>query len=205
RVHDYYVKKYGPKSQQVKDCGGGFRFEPHVAERIFDEMLQEAKVPVLFEQRLAKVALEGGAIRSLTTHAGLQVSARVFIDASYEGDLMAQAKVSYTVGREAREKYGESIAGVQKFSPAHQWPVKLSPFDAGKTLLPLIQAEPASPPGGGDRKMQAYNFRLCMTQDPERRLPFPKPANYDPARFGLLARYLEKRPDVKVGQLMNPV
>jgi FAD dependent oxidoreductase len=205
RVHDYYVKKYGAKSQQVKDCGGGFRFEPHVAERIFVEMLQEGKVPVLFDQRLAKIVMEGKSIRSLTTQTGLKVSAKVFIDASYEGDLMARAKVSYTVGREGREKYDESIAGVQKFSPAHQWPVKLSPIAAGKKLLPLIQSEPPGPPGGGDRKTQAYNFRLCMTQDPGQRVPFPKPANYDPARYELLARYLEKRPDVKVGQLINPV
>src|SRR6266700_1057193 len=130
RVHAHYVMKYGPKSQQVKDCAGGFRFEPHVAERIFDELLQEAKVPVLFGQRLAKITMEGSSIRSLTTHTGVQVSAKVFIDASYEGDLMAQAKVSYTIGREGREKYNESIAGVQKFSPAHQWPVKLSPFES---------------------------------------------------------------------------
>lgn len=205
RVKAHYVKKYGPKSQQVKDCAGGFRFEPHVAEKIFREMLQEAKVTVLFEERLAKVTMEGSVIRAVTMTSGLEVHAKMFIDASYEGDLMAKAKVSYTVGREGANEFNESIAGVQKHSAAHQWPVKVSPFIDGKKLLPLIQSEPAGAAGGGDRKVQAYNFRLCMTQDPRQRLPFPKPANYDPARYELLARYLEKRPDVKVGQLMNPV
>ena len=205
RVKGYYIQKYGMSSAQVKDCAGGFRFEPHVAERVLHDMLQEAKVAVLFEQPLAKVTMDGVAIRSVTMRSGLQVNAKVFIDASYEGDVMAKAKVSYTVGREASDKYHESIAGVQKHSPAHQWPVKISPFREGKSLLPLVQSEPTCPPGSGDRKTQAYNFRLCMTQDPQLRVPFPKPANYDPARFELLARYLAKRPDVKVGQLMNPV
>lgn len=205
RVQAYYLKKYGPKSQQVKDCAGGFRFEPHVAEKIFHEMLQETKVPVLFEERLDKATMEGLAIRAITMKSGLQVQAKMFIDASYEGDLMAKAKVGYAVGREGADEFNESIAGVQKHSAAHQWPVKVSPFADGKKLLPLIQSEPAGRPGSGDRKVQAYNFRLCMTQEPPQRVPFPKPANYDPARYELLARYLAKRPDVKVGQLMNPV
>ncbi len=207
RVQAYYTKKYGPKSQQVKDCAGGFRFEPHVAERIFHEMLREAKAPILFEQRLAQVTMGGAVIQSITLKSGLRVSARMYIDASYGGDLMAKAKVSYTVGREAAKEFNESIAGVQKYSPAHQWPVKVSPFveGEGKKLLPLIQSASAGEPGSGDRKVQAYNFRLCMTRDPQERVPFPKPANYDPARYELLARYLAKRPDVKVGQLMNPV
>lgn len=203
RVRDYYVDKYGPKSQQVKDCTGGFRFEPHVAEHVFREML--LKTPVHFGQRLDRVGMAGSRVTSITMESGLTVHAQVFIDVSYEGDLLAKARVSYTVGREGRDKYDEALAGVQQFSPAHQWPVKVSPFARGKLLLPLVQAEPPGAPGSGDRKVQAYNFRLCMTRDPKQRLPFPKPKNYDPARFELLARYLEARPDVKVGQLMNPV
>jgi hypothetical protein len=205
RVREHYVKKYGPKSQQVKDSSGGFRFEPHVAELIFNEMLKEARVPVHFEQRLANVKMDGKTIASITMKSGLTANAKAFIDAGYEGDLMAKAKVRYATGREGQDQYGESIAGVQKFSPAHQWPVKVSPFLDGKKLLPLVQAEPAGEPGSGDNKTQAYNFRMCMTQDAVQRVAFPKPKNYDPARYELLARYLEKRPDVKVGQLMNPV
>src|SRR5262245_40065308 len=120
RVQAYYLAKYGPKSQQAKDAAGGFRFEPHVAEKIFHDMIGEAKVLVLFDQRLSKAAMEARSIRSITMQSGLQVHAAVFIDASYEGDLMAMAKVSYAIGREGRDQYGESIAGVQKHSPAHQ-------------------------------------------------------------------------------------
>ncbi|MCI0638834.1 MAG: FAD-dependent oxidoreductase [Gemmataceae bacterium] len=210
RVRDYYLKKYGPKSDQAKDCLDGFRFEPHVAELVFREMLKEANVTVLFDQRLSRVVLVEGKIKTMDVenNAGVpsaRVSAKMFIDASYEGDLMAKAKVSYVIGREGRAQYGESLAGVQKHSAAHQWPVKVSPFADGKTLLPLIQADPPGEPGQADKKTQAYNFRLCMTQRQDQRLPWPKPANYDPKRYELLARYLEKRPDVKVGQLMNPV
>jgi hypothetical protein len=220
RVRAYYTDKYGSKSQQVKDCAGGFRFEPHVAELIFKQMLKEAKVSVTYERKLGGVRLDAGASRisqitttvvlsksksgiSEATH--LNFDAKVFIDASYEGDLLAKAKVTYRIGREAKSEFNESIAGVQKYSPAHQWPVKVSPFTDGRKLLPFVQADPPGEPGAGDKKVQAYNFRLCMTQDPKQRLPFPKPANYDPKRYELLARYVQAKPDLKVGKLMNPV
>jgi hypothetical protein len=210
RVRDYYLKKYGPKSAQVKDCSDGFRFEPHVAEHILKEMIKEAKVPVVFNRRLHSVSMDGKRLTSIYCDAGRDLAgdgfaAQVFIDASYEGDLMAKARVSYTVGREGRDKYHESLAGVQKFSQFHQWPLKISPFDENKNLLPFIQPGAAGEPGAGDKKIQAYNFRLCMTQRDDLRLPWPKPDNYDAKRYELLARYLAKRPDVKVGQLMNPV
>jgi hypothetical protein len=204
RVRDYYTKKYGAGSEQVKDCADGFRFEPHVAELVFNDMLKEQKIKVLLGSPLERVFLKDSKITQVQTQAALIV-AKVYVDAGYEGDLMAQAKVSYTVGREGRDHYKESLAGVQKYSPAHQWLVKVSPFLEGKALLPLIQAGPLGEPGAGDKKVQAYNFRLCMTQRADRKVPWPKPPNYDARRFELLARYLEKRPDVKVGQLMNPV
>ena len=221
RVRDYYLKKYGPKSEQLKDCAGGFRFEPHVAELVFKEMLQEAKVAVLYERRLATPRFpEKGPlhITEIVTVGPIDkpkpdnpvitetiVFGKVFIDASYEGDLMAKSKVTYRIGREAKSEFNESIAGVQKFSPAHQWPVKVSPFVDGKKLLPFVQADPPGEPGAGDRKTQAYNFRMCMTQRADQRIAWPKPANYDPNRYELLARYLQARPDLKVGKLMNPV
>jgi hypothetical protein len=210
RVRDYYVKKYGPGSPQVKDCSDGFHFEPHVAEQIFKEMLQEAKVEVLFEQRrLLTVSKTGPRIDFIVTNDGRtfiyhQSSAGVFIDASYEGDLMAKAKVSYTVGREGRDQYKESLAGIQARSPAHQWPVPVSPW-MGDKLLPFVQPGPAGEAGAADKKTQAYNFRLCMTQRKDNQVPFPKPANYDPNQYELLARYLAKKPGLKVGQLLNPV
>lgn len=205
RVRNYYAKKYGPDSKQVKDCGGGFRFEPNVAEAVFQEMIAETKVPVLFGQRLDQVQKQGKRIERITLESGLTVEAAMFIDASYEGDLMARAKVTYTLGREGKDEFNESIAGVQKYSAAHQWPVKLSPYLEGKTLLPLIQKEPQGEPGAGDKKIQAYNFRLCMTQRADLKLPWPRPATYDPKRFELVARYVAKRPEVTIRQLSNPV
>ncbi len=211
RVREYYIQKYGQDSPQVKDCSDGFRFEPHLAELIFKEMLKEAKVKVLFGQnRLDAVVKNGSRIdHILTRQADSQVQNRavapVFIDASYEGDLLAKAGVKYTLGREGRDQYQESIAGVQQYSKYHQFAVKVPAFDDQKKLLPFIQSEPMGSAGSGDRKIQAYNFRLCLTKKPELRLPFPKPAHYDPKRFALLARYLALKPDLKVGQLMNPV
>jgi hypothetical protein len=185
RVRDYYVKKYGEKAPQVRDCTDGFRPEPHVAELIFLEMLRQARVPVVFDSPLP-----------------LRSKGRIFVDATYEGDLLAKS-AKYAVGREPGEQYGESLAGVQAHSKYHQWPVAVSPFDGGK-LLPFVQPGPAGEPGAGDRKVQAYNFRLCLTQNGDR-LPFPKPANYDPGKYELLARYLAKRSQTRVGELMHPV
>jgi hypothetical protein len=210
RVRAAYVKKYGLKSQQVKDCSDGFRPEPHVAKLIFEEMLKEAGVPVVLGARYvsatgkARQDGEDNQLITLVTPVG-NYGARVFIDATYEGDLMPAAGVKYAVGREGRERYKESLAGVQAFSKFHQFPVKVPPFDAKGKLLPLVQPGPAGAAGQGDRKVQAYNFRLCLTQRPELRLPWPKPTHYDPKRYELLARYLEKRPDVAFGQLCNPV
>jgi flavin-dependent dehydrogenase len=215
RVREHYVQKYGADSAQVKDCSGGFHFEPHVAEQVFKEMLQEAKVEVLFGQRLDKLlplsaTPSGKRIAGFTTLKGDDFRAAVWIDASYEGDLMARAGVRYTIGREGRDEYQESIAGVQAHSPAHQWPVKISPFAEGDKayammLLPFVQPGPAGGVGAADKKVQAYNFRLCMTDRKDNQVPFPKPPGYDPKRYELLARYLAKKPDLKVGQLMNPV
>jgi hypothetical protein len=113
--------------------------------------------------------------------------------------------VKYTIGREGRERYDESLAGVQAHSPAHQWPVQVSPFGDDRRLLPYVQTNALGRAGSGDRKLQAYNYRLCMTDRADNQVPFPKPPDYDSNCFELLARYLAKRPDLKVGQLMNPV
>jgi hypothetical protein len=147
----------------------------------------------------------GARVEAIRHDGGDEFAAAVFIDASYEGDLMARAGVKYTVGREGRDAYGESIAGVQARSPAHQWPVPVPALDEGGRPLPGVQPGPPGEPGAGDRKVQAYNFRLCMTDRKDNLAPFPKPADYDPRRYELLARYLARKPDLRVGQLMNPV
>lgn len=205
RVREYYTRKYGPMSQQVKDSNDGFRFEPHVAALILHEMLNEAKVEVLHGQRLDKVTKNGKKIERITTEKGDAFEAAMWIDATYEGDLLAKAGVSYTVGREGREKYDEWLAGVQARSPFHQWSVNVKATDDNGKLLPFVQPDGPGATGAGDNKVQAYNFRLCMTDRKDNQVPFPKPKNYDPDRYELLARYLKAKPDVKVGQLMNPV
>ncbi len=166
--------------------------EPHVAEDIFREMLREAGVALFEHRRLAEksgVRKEGRTLAALRMENGDEFAARVFIDASYEGDVMAQAGVTYTYGRESQSQYGESLAGVRERTPLHQFLVDI-PAREGPRLLPEISAERPGPPGSADRRIQAYNFRMCFCESPERQAPFPKPANYDPARYALLARLI---------------
>ncbi len=205
RTHDYYIRRYGKNSPQVRDCRTGFRFEPHVAQRVYRDLIEECGIKVYTGEPLRSVQKEGNRLITITTGKGRVWKAQVYIDASYEGDLLARAGVSYVIGREGRKDFGESLAGVQEFSKAHQWYVKVSPYDKLGRLLPLVQTGPLDPPGTGDRKVQAYNFRLCLTQRADLRLPWPRPRNYDPARYELLARYLAARPDVKFAELCNPV
>jgi FAD dependent oxidoreductase len=205
RMFDHYVKTYGIGSPQVKDCSDGFKFEPRVAEAIFRDMIREAKVEVVAESTLAKVEMSGGRIVAITTNKGDTFIGTVFIDASYEGDLMAKAGVKYAIGREGRDQYGESIAGVQARSPAHQWPLLVPALGSDGHHLPTVQGSEPGAAGSGDRKTQAYNYRLCMTDVKDNQVPFPKPPGYDPSRYELLARYLSLKPGLKVGQLMNPV
>jgi hypothetical protein len=205
RVLAYYAEKYGPTSPQVKECSDGFLFEPHVAEAVFRKMLEEAKVEVVRNFVTKKIARDGARITSLTAASGDEYAASVFIDASYEGDLMARVGVHYAIGREPISEYGESIAGVQKRSPAHQWPVAVPAYGFDGKPLPFIQQGPPGNPGEGDGKTQAYNYRVCMTDRKDNQVPFPKPDGYDPARYELLFRYIARKPNLKVGQLMNPV
>lgn len=202
-VRLYYAKRDGEKSQAYKDCADGYRFEPSVASAVFTAMLKEAKVTVLYDQRLESIERKGARIVNLKT-AKDEFRATVYVDASYEGDLMATAGVKFHVGREGKDVYNESIAGVMRFSPAHQWPVRVSGIE-GKNRLPFVQSDALAKPGEGDRKVQAYNYRLCLTDRKDNQVPFPRPPDYDANRYELLARYLKAKPDLKMGQLMNPV
>lgn len=170
-----------------------WHFEPHVAEEVFDELVREAGVQVFRRHRLRErtgVTKTATRVTTLATENGASFSARIFADATYEGDLMAQAGVSYTWGREGTSEYGESLAGVRDRTPKHQFTVPVKPHDTAGRLLPEISPEKKAAAGSADRKVQAYNFRVCMTRVPGNRVPFPKPAGYDPARFALLARML---------------
>jgi hypothetical protein len=167
--------------------------EPKVAESVLRKWLQEAGVTVLFGRRLRQkegVRKEGTSIAALTMENGEQFTAKVFADATYEGDLMAQAGVNYTWGRESSAAYGERLAGVRQETPYHQFLVDISPGGTDGKLLPEISAGPAGEPGAADRKVQAYNFRMILSHDPANQTPYPKPANYDPKRFELMARLL---------------
>lgn len=170
-----------------------WHFEPHVAEAVFNDLVQEAGVGVFLQHRLVEkdgVRKAGTRISEIATENGAVFRARLFADASYEGDLMAQAGVSYTWGREGTNEYGESLAGVRDRTPLHQFRVAVSPVGASGTLLPEVMPRSNDPVGAADTRVQAYNFRLCMTKAPDNRVPWPKPADYAPARYELLARYL---------------
>ncbi len=167
-------------------------YEPHVAARVTDALLSEAKVSVQTGQVLSKVEKDGARITRFTTAKGDVFSAKVFIDATYEGDLMAAAKVSWTIGREGRKEFGESLAGKQYPKP----PLPISGLDARGNLLPLLTTKDAGEDEDGDKHVMTYSFRLCITAEPANRVPFPEPAHYDPARFEVVRRYFaqEKKP-----------
>lgn len=182
-------------------------FEPHVAEQILRDWLSDAGVKVFFHSRLAEtldaVTKEGRRIERIRMEDGRTFTAAVFIDSSYEGDLMARAGVSYTVGREGMDEYGESLAGRREVCQYHQFQVKVSPYDDDGKLLPCVYAGDATPVGGADKKVQAYNFRMCLCSRKDNQVPFPKPANYDPHRYELLKRYLQAAPDLTLNKLIH--
>ena len=166
--------------------------EPHVAEDILKTLLEEQKITVKFGQALESIEKKDARILSLKTTDGKEYPANVFIDATYEGDLMKAAGISYKVGREGRDTYGESLAGRRDLLRSnHQINFPISPWKDGK-LLPYITAEEdLAPTGAGDGKIQSYNFRLCLTNVPENRLAVSKPEGYDPVRYELLRRCFE--------------
>jgi len=175
-------------------------FEPHVAEKVFEELVAEYEIPVHRDQWLKRqmgVVKDGSRIVSITMLSGKTYRGRIFIDATYEGDLMAGAGVSYHVGRESNEVYGETLNGVQtRNATSHQFEKSVDPYikpgDPASGLLPRIHAGSPGEEGRGDHRIQAYNYRMCLTKVPENRVAFPKPDNYDPMQYELLARYLDK-------------
>jgi hypothetical protein len=172
-----------PYKVSVKDHAV-WTYEPHVAARVTKQMLDEADVQVLTKRYLQTVRKNGTRITDLVTTGGT-FKAEVFVDATYEGDLMATSGVSWTIGREGRAEYGESYAGKQY--PKSK--MKINGFDSQGKLLPLVTTTDAGHEEAGDKNVMVYSFRLCLTEDPENRVPFPEPANYDPARFEIMRRY----------------
>ncbi len=211
RVRDHYQdaaawtwqkrEEYKGGGQSKTDTGEDtmWTFEPSVALRIFDDFVREAGVVVVKGERLerrAGVKKQGARIVSIAMESGAVFTGRMFIDATYEGDLLAAAGVDFSVGREANAKYGETLNGVQtKNAKHHQLRPGVDPYvkkgDPASGLLPGI--DPAGPgeEGAGDRRVQAYCFRMCLTDHPDNRVPFHKPEGYDERWYELLLRNFE--------------
>ena len=170
-----------------------FAFEPRVAEGVFEAWVAEHGIDVFREQRLDTVRMSQDRIVELRMESGLRFRAKMFIDATYEGDLLGRAGVSWFAGREGNAAYGETLNGVQ-FRSGHQFRVPVDPYVtpgvASSGLLAGIAPDPPGTTGEGDHRIQAFNFRVCLTRAADR-LPFPKPEGYDPARYELLLRYIQ--------------
>ncbi len=175
-------------------------FEPHVAEQVFEDFVKENNIMVLRDEWLNRekgVLTNGNKIVSFSTLSGKIFKGKVFIDATYEGDLMAAAGVSYHIGRESTDTYNEKWNGVQTgvLHHNHYFKSNISPYkipgDPKSGVLPRISTEPPGEYGAADDKIQAYCFRTCMTNHPDNRLPFPKPENYDSTQYELLLRIFD--------------
>ena len=197
-------EEYGNVGQGTPAMDGANRtmwiFEPHVAEQVFEDLVAEDQIRVDRDEWLDRengVQMKDGNIVSITTLSGKTYSGKMFLDTTYEGDLMAAAGVSYHVGREGKEVYGEEWNGVQTgiLHHKHYFESDISPYvvagDTSSGLLPKVSGEDPGERHSGDNKIQAYCFRLCMTNHPENRLPWPKPEGYDPFQYELLARVFE--------------
>ncbi len=223
KIREYYDDPSNWKWQQQKDYmdGGQTRteegeeamwtFEPSAALQVYKDMLASEQVKLIYGQRLNRengVVKNGTSIRQIEMVSGETYAGKMFIDATYEGDLMAAAGVSYTLGREPNEQYGETLNGVQanKISLSllknvsingqnHNFVAGVDPYvkkgDPSSGVLPYINTEGPGIDGSGDHKIQAYCFRMCLTDHPDNRIPFEKPANYDERNYELLLRNYE--------------
>lgn len=183
----------GGMAREFYDRVGQLRgFKPSAAEKTFRAMLADAKVPVYEVKRLASVKKDGNRITSLVMEDGSEFKAKVFVDATYEGDLFAKTGVSYHVGRESNDTYGETINGIQHKNK-HQFLTKIDPYkipgNPKSGLLWGISSEAPGKNGDGDKSLQAYNFRMFLSNAADR-TAFPKPPVYEPTKYDLLARYI---------------
>ena len=199
--------EYGNRGQGVPAIDGNERtmwiFEPHVAEQVFQDFVREHHIPVHRDEWLDRekgVSKEGARITAITMLSGKTYRGKMFIDATYEGDLMAAAGIDYRVGRESRATYNEEWNGVQTgvLHHRHHFGVlkqPISPYvvpgDPASGVLPRISTSPPGEYGQGDHRVQAYCFRMCLTDHPDNRMPFPKPEGYDPAQYELLIRIFD--------------
>ncbi|MEZ5043997.1 MAG: FAD-dependent oxidoreductase [Saprospiraceae bacterium] len=194
-------EEYGNKGQGTPAIDGAERtmwiFEPHVAEKVFEDFISTYQIPVYREEWLDRdigVVKKEGKIVSFKTLSGKTFAGAQFIDATYEGDLLAEAGVAYHVGREANAVYGENWNGIQTgvLHHGHHFKVDTDPYkvpgDPNSGLLPKISGQDPGIKGEGDDKIQAYCFRMCLSNHPDNRVPFAKPEGYDPGQYALLSR-----------------
>ena len=205
---DYYrrIGKYYGKFEQ-------WIFEPHVAEDLFREYVKRADVNVLYSYRLVSAKKQNGLLQSImlessSGNSGNRViNAKMFLDCTYEGDLMAKAGVSYTVGREDNKTYSETYNGVQLLDK-HQFADGVDPYKIPKKpesgLLWGISPAALQPQGSGNKQVQTYNFRICLSSNPANMIPITKPEEYDSTRYELLLRAIEKNPKLAFNTILKP-
>jgi len=214
RIYIHYQKQkawkwqkksdYGNRGQGTPAMDGDERtmwiFEPHVAEQVFEDFISENHIRVLRDEWLDResgLVKKDARIQSFKTLSGKTFEGKMFIDATYEGDLMAAAAVSYHVGREANSVYGEEWNGVQvgTLHHHHWFNTAISPYripgDPSSGVLPRISVEPPGNKGEGDHRIQAYCFRMCLSNHPENRVSFSKPQGYDADQYALLLRVFD--------------
>lgn len=199
-------EEYGNKGQGTPAIDGEQRtmwiFEPHVAETVFEDFIREYNIPVHSDEWLNRTPGQGveqskGRITAIRMLSGKIYRGKMFIDATYEGDLMAAAGVTYHVGREANSVYQEDWNGIQVgvLHHGHHFKTPVDPYvvpgDPKSGLLPRISGKPPGKKGEGDDKIQAYCYRMCLTNHPENRIPFPKPKSYDARQYELLLRVFD--------------
>ena len=189
-------------------------FEPKVAEAIFLDYVKRGNFKIIYNNRLRKVSKAGNHITAIELENSINpasksqiIKASQFIDCTYEGDLMAKAGVSYTTGREANSVYNETVNGVE-IREGHQFPDGIDPYKIpGKPesgLLLGISNETLAPIGNGDKKIQSYNFRLCLTNDPANLIEITKPVGYDSTHYELLLRVLANKPSKDWNAFLKP-
>lgn len=176
-----------------------WRFEPHVAEQVIKDWVGEQKIVVAYESQLLEtpeaVSKKGTAIQQIKLTNGKTYRGKTFIDATLEGDLLFRAGVSTAIGREANSVYNETKNGIRDITDHNQFAVKVDPYkvtgDPKSGVIHGVFGEPLGEPGSGDHRLQAYCFRVCLTNKPENRIPLPKPENYDRQHYELFERYLK--------------
>jgi hypothetical protein len=212
RIGAHYGQKPGtafdvPSAKEQRGKGVDFAkppslaFEPKVAEAVFVALAKEHGVSVYFERQLANVRKEGARLHEFGCEDGSRFRGRMYLDATYEGDLLAKAGVSYTVGREANSQYDETLNGVQlpaRSPNSGKFEVRIDPYvvpgDPSSGILPyLLRNEPLGESGAADQRVQSYNYRVCLTDEASNRLPLAPPDNYEAANYELLARWIEAR------------